>query len=176
MPKAEPFIDFKVYGLEAMERNFQKGPEYLYGALLTILRKSGRLLVPSVKSETPVGATGKLRNSTIFQVIGRGRNMMMEIRQSAFSSKGYAYGIAIRGGTKPHFPPVAALIPWVIKKLGITNEKEARSVAFVIARKISKVGTKANPYHERALRSSIGQIRHIVNQEMTAFTERMEKF
>ena len=46
-------------------------------------------------------------------------------------------------GTKPHFPPIEPLIDWVKARLGISTEKEARGVAFLIARKIAVRGTAA---------------------------------
>jgi hypothetical protein len=44
-------------------------------------------------------------------------------------------------GTSPHFPPIAPIQFWVEKKLGIVG-KQAKSVAFLIARAISKRGTQ----------------------------------
>ena len=175
MPKAEPSIEFEIKGLKSLEDNFKRAPEYMYGAILTALRRIGKVMVPAVKSQTPVGATSKLRNSTVFQVMGKGREMKLEVRQSAFSDTGFPYGVAVRLGTKPHFPPIEALIPWVKKKLGIGDEKEARTVAFLVARKISKVGTKGNPYHERVLRNQLGMIRRVINEEMVNLTKRFTR-
>ena len=53
-----------------------------------------------------------------------------------------AYALPVEIGTKPHFPPLEPLIDWVKVKLNISGEKEARGVAFLIARKISRQGTK----------------------------------
>ena len=75
----------------------------------------------------------------------------MEIRQSARTKTGFFYGLAVRRGTRPHFPPVAELMPWVVKVLGITGEREVRTVAFLIARAISRRGTRANEYDKRAM-------------------------
>jgi hypothetical protein len=57
------------------------------------------------------------------------------------------YGEVIELGRRPGKaqPPIAALIPWVRSKLGITDEKEQRSVAFVIARKIGASGFSSIP-------------------------------
>ena len=63
----------------------------------------------------------------------------------------------IEKGTKPHFPPSKALEPWVRRKarggrrrpgsaIGRNRlENEVKGIAFVIARKISRKGTKARP-------------------------------
>lgn len=174
MPKAQGFLDFEMTGVEVVKQKFTRGPEYLFGAYIKAFRRLGRLLVPELKRETPVGARSKLKNSTVFQILGKTYDLRLEIRQSAFSQGGYPYGQAVRGGTRPHFPPIAALIPWVIKKLGIFGEKEARSVAFLVARKISRVGTKANPYHERVFNSNVGMIRRIVTEEIVNVSARIE--
>ena len=47
------------------------------------------------------------------------------------------YAIYVEKGTKPHWPPIDA----IAKGLGVS-----RSVAFLIARSISRKGTKAYPY------------------------------
>ena len=175
MPKAKGFIEFEMTGDREMAQKFHRSQEFMLGAFLTAFRRIGRMLVPALKSETPVGARGKLRSSTVFQVLGKGQDMRLEIRQSAFSPGGFAYGVAVREGTKPHFPPIAALIPWVVKKLGIGDPKRARTAAFLIARKISKVGTKANPYHERVFQSNVSMIRRIVNEEMVNVAAKLER-
>lgn len=48
-------------------------------------------------------------------------------------------------------PPVDALVPWVRRKLGVSNEKEARRVAFAIALSIKKRGIDAFPYLRMAV-------------------------
>ena len=149
MPKANPFIEI-VPGVNfaELERRYNGAREVALMGMNEALRDAGRHLTPRIKDATPRGATNKLANNTVFQVLGRAEDMRMEIRQSAFSDKGFPYGVAVRTGTKPHFPPIDALVPWVIKKLHVPRDR-ARSVAFLVARKISKVGTKPNPYHLR---------------------------
>jgi len=101
-------------------------------------------------------------------------DMRLEVRQSAFSPGGFPYGVAVREGTRPHFPPYRALIPWVIRKLGISNEKEAARVAYLVARKISRVGTPANPYHIHVVEENMFGMQQIVNEEMVSMLARLE--
>jgi hypothetical protein len=71
------------------------------------------------------------------------------------------YASPLEFGSLPHFPPIDALIPWVKrhwatdnkfsksgKKYRIVNSSESaiRGMAFVLARSISKKGTKARPF------------------------------
>ena len=85
-----------------------------------------------------------------------------KIIQPAKSDKGYFYGGAVRGGTRPHFPPPSALYDWVMVKLGVPMPA-ARGVAFMIARKISEVGTKPQPYQKEALKANMTKIQNVVN-------------
>jgi len=60
------------------------------------------------------------------------------------------YARAIEFGFPPGYlqrmPPVDAIQGWVRRKLGVKDAKEARSIAFAIARKIKRSGTKAQPF------------------------------
>lgn len=60
------------------------------------------------------------------------------------------YGEPLELGSKPHFPPLGPLRYWVERKLGYTG-REAASVAFLIARAISRRGTKPARMFGRAL-------------------------
>lgn len=156
-------MEIEIKGATKLSSNLRRSREEVLIATNNALREMGKLLVPSLKKVTPVGATSKLRNYTVFQVLGTAEDMRLEVRQSAKSTSGYPYGAAVRGGTRPHFPPVDALIPWVRKKLGVP-ENRARSVAYLIARKISRVGTKPNPYHVDVVRQNMGELTSIARK------------
>lgn len=79
------------------------------------------------------------------------------------------YAVYVETGTRPHFPPIEPLEDWVQQKLGIEDERERRSVAFLIARKISVKGTPADgtwgrvhdlaePYVERKLAEGVDRV------------------
>lgn len=61
-------------------------------------------------------------------------------------------------GTRPHMPPVEAIEPWVKAVLGISDPKQAKSVAFLVARKIARHGTPAQHPMARAAQATEGQI------------------
>jgi hypothetical protein len=96
-----------------------------------------------VASMTPVGATGNLVAGMIFEVHGTAVEIFATPPADVYSEP-------VDLGTKPHFPPTDQLLLWVKKKFGVTDEKQARSIAFLIARKISKRGTKPVLMFERA--------------------------
>jgi hypothetical protein len=62
-----------------------------------------------------------------------------------------AYAAPVETGARPHMPPPSALIPWVIKKFGATDEKHALSIAFAISKSMEKKGTQGHEMFSRAL-------------------------
>jgi hypothetical protein len=112
------------------------------------LEKIGLRGVPLVQDHTPVGATGNLFGG-VFAEFHQDGPVMEEIIGVHPPADMYAGPVEL--GTRPHFPPPSALLLWVQKKLGIENEKEAKSVAFLIARAISRRGTKGDHMFDKAL-------------------------
>lgn len=70
----------------------------------------------------------------------------------------------IEKGRGPGFPPLAPILYWVQRKLGI-RDKTAKSVAFLIARKIARVGFKAQPFlgpaYDRAIPRFMERLRQL---------------
>lgn len=113
------------------------------GTLHRLFRKVGAFLVVTMREEMPKGASKKLSRYANYQIVGV-RDLELHVYD------GQQYGRYVRGGTRPHWPPVEALIPWVVAKMGLSG-KAAERRAFLVARGISRHGTKANPYHVRTL-------------------------
>lgn len=106
--------------------------------------------------------TGLLSNS------GRAEKMGSCDYQAGFFSEkqGRGYAEYVENGRKAgKMPPPKILTAWVRKKLRIRKEKQAASVAFLIARKIAKKGTKAQPFFGPAV---VSQQKVIYNEIKTA--------
>lgn len=88
-----------------------------------------------VKGSTPVN-TGTLRSS--IQSIIKGRKLNWQGRLTTPLLYGEVVEFGRRAGKQP---PTDAIKMWVIRK-GIASGKEADSVAYLIARKIGKRGTR----------------------------------
>ena len=56
----------------------------------------------------------------------------------------------IEWGTNPHFPPPRALVGWVERKLG-KHKPESKGIAYAIAVKISREGTRPQPFLRPAI-------------------------
>ena len=77
--------------------------------------------------------------------------MLREIIGVGTSMGADKYAAPVETGARPHMPPPSVLLPWVQKKFGVEDEKEALSVAFAVAKSISKKGTQGHQMFSRAL-------------------------
>lgn len=119
----------------------------------------GAYLQGEAVMRAPVGATEALKGSIAHTVSAVGDELRVFTGQETA-----AYAIPVEYGTGPH--PVsragrASLALWAQRKLGL-NEKEAQAAAFLIARKIRRQGTRAQPFMGPALEENLSEIqRHL---------------
>lgn len=166
-------ITFRWQGLDRRVAAYRAGPEMVRANINLALRRIGDMIVPILKAHTPVGATHRLRNKTFYQVGGGPFGQRLVVWQGA-EQRGYFYGRAVRGGTRPHMPPYRELIPWVRAVLGI-GAAEAGRVAWLVARKIARRGTRPNQYHVAALRQAAPSIQAIVNETGATIAARLSR-
>lgn len=147
----------EVEGLDRVQQNFDRADLIIRGAINRTMRRIGKLMTPVLKGVTPV-VTGKLKNSTRFQILGAPDTQVLQIRQGARTSTGAFYGEFVRKGTAPH-----VIVP-----------RRAKALRFVIggnvvfARRVNHPGSAANPYHVRALGSARSRIDGIIAEEQEA--------
>lgn len=134
MAERDPLIiELKQSGPLFESRSFQALFDQEISAELTELSAIGQRMVVS---GTPRGASGLLRGSIFFELRGRPGARAGVVTSSVF------YAPIVERGRRPgKRPPVRALVLWVVRKLGISDARQARSVAFLVARKIGRVGT-----------------------------------
>ncbi len=122
------------------------------------LIEMGALLEREVKIRTPLGATKLLRGSIFSEPRG---NPVREVVVGSTS----IYAPMVEVGRNPgKFPPRAPLELWVRRKLGIADPKEIKSVAFLVARKISREGFKGAFMFEGAARGANAQLQMIAEK------------
>lgn len=165
----------EIIGADRKAQVFQGEITRMRGRTNAMLRRIGRFAVPILRQHTPKGATGRLREFTVFQIVGGPTRQTLEIRQEARAPGGAFYGRFVREGARPHFPPVAALIPWVKARMGAGSEKDARSKAFMVALAISRRGTRPNPYHRQALAQILPGARTIAAEFGREIAARLNK-
>ena len=155
-------ISMKEIGLSQVVERYRGSPVVLQVALNDTLRSIGRLILPILKNNTPRGATGRLRNFTVFQV-DKGQRLV--VRQSARSQSNFFYGSVVRRGSQGprRMPPTEALIPWVMAKWGLAGPA-AVSGAWRLALSIKKKGTRTNRYDITTMQQARPGIVGVVQQ------------
>ena len=113
-------------------------------------------------------ASGVLLNSISYEVSRAATQSSVVI----FSQPpGGDYASYVETGTGPHFPPIAPLMLWVSKRLGVRDEKQALSIAFAIAKTIARRGTTGFGMFARAAQVLIGEIGGIFEAAIAAAIE-----
>lgn len=129
--------DFKVSGrlLQGAKSNEAVVTREIGAAMHASTQMFRGLIIPA----TPVGVSGTLRGGTAASVSTSGVAYSIEGR--VFNP--VAYGMPVELGRAPgRQPPSSALELWVRRKLDVP-ENRVKSVAFLVARKIGRQGTKA---------------------------------
>ena len=122
-------------GMAEIQAMFAQAPAITAKHLRIATHKSTALLLREVVEATPTGAHQLLRKS-IFQDVQVSESGFLGVVGTASP-----YAIPVELGTRPHFPPIEPLKDWVVAKLGV-DVAHAGSVAYLIARKISRQGTE----------------------------------
>jgi hypothetical protein len=129
-------MEYKIsVDISAIERLAKRWPEAVRAARVRRITEALLLLEAKIKQATPEGAGPIHLRDTIFHQVSYGEPVWGMVSTPAI------YGAPVELGTRPHFPPLAPIQHWVERVIGVSG-KEAKSVAYLIARKISKVGTK----------------------------------
>lgn len=116
----------------------------------------------------PHNASGNLLRSLMMNVIQDGTKFDIRL-------EGPLYGIFLENGTKPHFPPIDKILEWVrIKPVlprPMANGKlpTDKQLAFLIARKISQVGTEGTHLFDKIVdqKNYVERLSLAIAQELT---------
>ena len=126
-------------GLQEIQAAWAKAPEICREELGAAMSEADLLLEHELKDSPEMRratAHGQLRGSVF------GIERVSDTQVIGIVGTPVNYAVPVELGTKPHFPPIEPLVDWVRQKLDIADEKQARGVAFLIARKISRRGTQ----------------------------------
>lgn len=128
------------------------------------IKSLANLLLSNYRKEIGNGhmASGRLANSSKVNLSTSSNSVIISFNVADY----YKY---LENGTKPHFPPISAIKKWIelkhivprpYKNLTPSNDQ----LAFMIARKISKVGTKAYKPLQKSIINSESIIDDIANR------------
>ena len=154
---------------------FGRFPEDLRQAVERGLERATELLERDVAAgaRSPLGAAsraplGELARSVTREVLHSGPDDAVSVGRVFLGAPADQYGLFVETGTRPHFPPPAAIEGWVRRRLGITDDRQAREVAFLIGRKIAHSGTPGRFLFERALAENVDRVVEILEEEVAA--------
>jgi hypothetical protein len=145
------FVTIEPMNVAAVERMLAAAPQIAREELQTAMDLSVVHLEAEVKDRTPT-AFGTLRAS-IF-----GETRLADDGLIGVVASPLAYAAYVELGTKPHFPPVEALLDWVKVKFGLTDEADIERAAFLVARKIAAHGTEGAKMFEQAFNANRVQL------------------
>lgn len=143
-------LHLSMAGLDALERGYAQAPEVTRRELLAAMTQGTLLVEREVKDGMP-----RVTGLTAASVASDAFSTPVGVIGTVGSSQPSATFLEL--GTKPHMPPVEALVPWVKAVLGV-EPKRARSVAFLVARKIARKGTKPRRVFDNAAAATEGQV------------------
>lgn len=118
---------------DAAVRRFQTNPNGPFGK--KALREANELRTAALRSEHMAVDEGRLRSSIWAKADALPDGSGMRAR----TGTDVRYAAAVHNGQRPHWPPISVMNAWVARKrLAVSG--------FVVARSISRHGTKARPF------------------------------
>ena len=154
---AEMFGRFPEALRRAVERGLERATEVLERAVAAAAQSP-----LGAESRAPLGELARSVRREVFHDNGQ------TVGRVFLGAPADEYGIFVEVGTRPHFPPPAAIEGWVRRRLGVTDDRQARELAFLIGRKIARRGTPGRFLFERALQENEDRVVKILEDEVAA--------
>lgn len=143
--------------VDAMRVLWARAPELMSEEMLRAVTEADLYIKGQLQQQLPRGAGGLSGGAGLVGSVFNEEERFADRVIGAVASP-LPYAEYRELGTRPHFPPIAPLMDWVQAKLGISSDSEKRSVAFLIARKISRVGTAPDGTWERVAAASESEV------------------
>ena len=144
-------LTINIQGLAAMQQAMRQVPDVARRELLAACWQAAMLLQREWSDRTP-RVTGALAGSIKADASATPTGAFGRVASSSPVAQ------FVELGTRPHMPPVSALVPWVRAVLGIQEPKELERVAYLVARKIARCGTPAQRLMQQAVDACGSQI------------------
>lgn len=144
---------FIVENFDELKRAFEANNRMMQKACDEALSRGSMKIVAEAQRnlrDNGTNTTGLLSNSGRAEKLSDGEYEAGFFAQE--EGKGYAEYVEY-GRKSGGMPPPKILTAWVRKKLRVRKEKDAERIAFAIAMKIAKKGTKAQPFFSPAVES-----------------------
>jgi len=142
--------EVEIRGGQQVIKNLNKISERMFSRIVDACQRVQAQVVNDARAAAPVYLT------TLRQSILPGDINVSRTDVQAKVTANVKYASYVEFGARPHWPPVDALKGWAAKKLG------DESLAFVVARAISRRGTPPQPYLGPALLKNQGLFRRMI--------------
>ena len=164
MPANDPGLKLEIKGLKEVQRKAEQVARDLHGTkMLNAMRRCTLIVQRAAKINSPAN-TGRLRASITPEVRVEGVTMTNAVVRG-FVGNSVAYAPPVEFGTAPHWPPFgpgSSLSRW----------SELHGISpFLVARAISRRGTKAVKYLERGLTDNQQKIGNVLEDAVGAIVE-----
>jgi len=133
--------EIEVRGLDEQLRKLERFAQIAEPYLRSGLSQGMALVEREAKQQAPVGVTGELRSSIGEEVTYASG---LDVQGHVYASAPHA--AAVEKAAKAHFPPVSTIAYWVDRKLGVVDGFEIYGIALAIARRMARVGQRAQPF------------------------------
>lgn len=144
-------LSISLGGLQSFARGLREAPDYTDQVLRETMTEATLLVQREWRENTP-RASGLTAGSIASDVASLPAGVLGVVSSSQPSA------LFLELGTRPHMPPVEAIEPWVREVLGVSDPKDVKRAAFLVARKIARKGTPAQHPMARAVQSTEGQV------------------
>lgn len=154
-----------------LAKKYGRGPEVVERETGRTMKGATEFAARKVQFHTPVGATQDLKKGVepIVTKIKGGFEGRVTV-----TGRGMGYAEFVEFGTRPHWPPVEPIRLWVLRKLGVPAE-EVPGVAFLVSRKIARVGTPAQRMFEQGWIEAEPKVMSLFNVMAYRVVEGIEK-
>ena len=141
----------------AVERGLTRATVLLRNAVQSNIRSPLGYKPPAV-------AFGWLANSITGEVYEEGKKQVGRVFVLPPADQ---YGLFVELGTRPHWPSVSNLYPWVEIKFGLSDSEEIYKAAWSVAHAISQRGTRGHFMFQRARDEHERDVLTILQEEIS---------
>ena len=138
----------KIEGVKELQKKLSD-PNFVKGPLRDFFEKSAFTILATAQELVPRDRS-RLAGSIHIKI----EPLRAQVGTNIF------YAPFVEFGTRPHWPPIAAMDPWA-RRHGFPP---GRSGMFLVARAIARKGTRAQPYMQPALEKSINAIKRFLRE------------
>lgn len=154
-------------GEKQLYANMQRSIEGTGKAAMRGLRSVAMTIIADAKDNLKGNhsvVTGQLRASGKVQPV-EGDDQALDVGFFSQDTGGGYAAFVEYGRRSGKMPPVQAIVQWVRKKMRV-DEKSAKSIGFLIARRIARKGTTPHPFFGPAIEKNRQKVEEAISNEV----------